>query len=302
MPYRYLILLMTLLVLACSGQPKPAPLQTLKSGTPAMWLVSSSDTAKPGKAYLFGTIHVLPDGVTWRSKKFDSAMDAADRLVIEVTGLEDTARVGKVFANLAVSPGQPPLEDRVKPELRDELETAVDASNVPTAALNRMESWAVALSLASAQTARLGLNPDKGVEKSLTPKFSASQKPVIGLETIRQQLGYFDQLPEEQQRIMLEKVLTGGDESKLSFEKLFNAWISGDMDALADLSDESLLEQPETREKILVARNRDWAEKIDKMLENPETLFIAVGAAHLAGDVAVQEMLKQRGYIVQRIQ
>src|SRR5690606_40310393 len=63
---------------------------------------------------------------------------------------------------------------------------------IPTFALNRMESWAAALSLASAQSSNLGLDANEGVEKKLVAQFGKLKKPIVGLETVEQQLGYFD--------------------------------------------------------------------------------------------------------------
>ncbi|MEY3293394.1 MAG: hypothetical protein RJB12_1165, partial [Pseudomonadota bacterium] len=47
-------------------------------------------------------------------------------------------------------------------------------------------------------------------------------------------------------------------------------------------------------------RNTDWADQIQTLLAGSGTVFIAVGAAHLAGDDSVQEILGDRGVTVTR--
>ena len=297
-----LALIATACLAACSNTPEPVQLETVKEGQPALWKLTGTKPEQQGTAYLFGTIHILPKDVNWRTPLLETALKESDRLIIEVLGLEDTQNAARIFSKLAISPNQPKIETRVKPSLRDDLDAVIDKSNIPEFALNRMESWAAALSLASAQTNNLGLDSSEGVEKKLVAQFAEFKKPVEGLETIEQQLGYFDTLPETQQRDMLVSVVEDAGDTKSSFEKLFNAWISGDTEIIAELSTGGILEDPKTREKLLIARNQDWTEQLDKKLQSPGTSFVAVGAAHLVGSDAVQAMLEKRGYKIQKIQ
>lgn len=297
-----LSLIASLLLTACNNTPDHVTLNTVKTGTPALWKVSGTQPGQVGVAYMFGTIHILPDDVQWRTPALEAAIADSDQLVIEVLGLEDTQNAAKIFSRLAISPGQEKLDDRINPSLHDDLDRIIDASNISERALNRMETWAAALSLASAQTRGLGLNSSGGVEKKLTAQFEKAGKPIEALETIELQLGYFDKLPEEQQRQMLTSVVEESDDARKAFELLFNAWMTGDLEHIVTLSDTGILTDPKTREYLLVARNLNWAEQLDKRLQRPGTSLVAVGAAHLAGPDAVQAMLAKRGYKIEKIQ
>ena len=297
-----LALLAALLLGACNNAPDPVTLNTVKTGTPALWKVTGTRPGQTGTAYMFGTIHILPEDVEWRTPELEAAIADSDRLVIEVLGLDDTQSASRIFSRLAISPGQENLEVRIKPSLRDDLDRIIDAANIPKRSLNRMETWAAALSLASAQTRGLGLDSSGGVEKKLTAQFAEAGKPIEALETIEGQLGYFDRLPEAQQRQMLTSVVEESGDSQQAFEQLFNAWMTGDVDQIVTLTDTGILIDPKTREYLLVLRNQDWAEQLDKRLQKPGTSFIAVGAAHLAGPDAVQATLAKRGYKVEKIQ
>lgn len=298
----FFALLFALLIAACSSNAESVQINTDKAGQPALWKVTGTTPEQKGAAYLFGTIHMLPKDVRWQTAALNSALAASDRLVIEVIGLEDVAKNAKIFAKLAISGDQPKIENRVMPSLRDDLDKAVDKANIPELALNRMESWAVALSLATARTDSLGLSSSEGVEQKLSAIFSRAKKPISGLETIEQQLGYFDRLPEAAQRAMLASVIEESDNARIAFEELFNAWLSGDVNKLAELTEGGILEKPVIRDKILVARNLDWAEQLDTQLKQSGTAFVAVGAAHLVGGDAVQKMLATRGYKIERLQ
>ena len=159
-----LLSLMAMLLLgACNSGPDPVTLNTVKTGTPALWKVTGTQPGQVGTAYMFGTIHILPDDVQWRTPALEAAIAGSDQLVIEVLGLDDPQSASRIFARLAVSPGQEKLDARIKPSLRDDLNRIIDASNLPERSLNRMETWAAALSLASAQTKGLGLDSSGGV-------------------------------------------------------------------------------------------------------------------------------------------
>ena len=297
-----LTLIASLMLTACNNTPDPVALNTVKTGTPALWKVSGTKPEQKGVAYMFGTIHILPDDVQWRTPALETAIADSDTLVIEVLGLEDTRNAAKIFSRLAVSPGQEKLDARIKPSLRDDLDRIIDSANIPERALNRMETWAAALSLASAQTKGLGLKSSGGVEKKLSAQFEKAGKPIEALETIELQLGYFDKLPEEQQRQMLTSVVEDSSDAQQAFEKLFNAWMTGNVEEIVTLSDAGILTDPKTREYLLVARNLNWAEQLDKRLQKPGTSMIAVGAAHLVGPDAVQATLAKRGYKIEKIQ
>jgi hypothetical protein len=62
--------------------------------------------------------------------------------------------------------------------------------------------------------------------------------------------------------------------------------------------DEMQSDTPALYEALLVRRNTDWANQIQTMMEGSGTIFIAVGAAHLAGEDSVQEILEDRGLTV----
>ena len=79
------------------------------------------------------------------------------------------------------------------------------------------------------------------------------------------------------------------------------AWKAGDAARLARLmnADES---DPRLAEVLLIGRNRNWAQWISKRLETPGTVFVAVGAGHLAGKGSVQDQLKKMGITASRVQ
>src|SRR3546814_4085845 len=79
------------------------------------------------------------------------------------------------------------------------------------------------------------------------------------------------------------------------FGELIDRWAAGKPEQLAEKMNESPEITPELAQTLLFQRNANWAEQIRIMLDTPGTVFIAVGAGHLAGKRSVQDYLKALG-------
>jgi uncharacterized protein YbaP (TraB family) len=128
------------------------------------------------------------------------------------------------------------------------------------------------------------------VETLLAARAKARSLPQAGLETTEQQLGLFDTLPSETQVTYLGEVLKSFPEINTEIRAMVEAWKSGKADELARLMNEDESD-PVLMKVLLVDRNKAWAQWIAKRLEQPGTVFMAVGAGHLAGRESVQAQL-----------
>ncbi len=279
---------------ACAGTEAKAP----ATARPALWKVADADTT----IYLFGTIHLLPKGLQWTTPVMTKAMAASQRLMLEVALDKDPAKLGAVMTRLARSPGLPPLLDRVPPAKRAKLQKVIADSGLPLTYLDGLESWAAALTISSAINAKLNLSYADGAETQLTNAFEKMGKPVAGLETAEQQLGYFDTLPEAAQRTFLTSIADDTANAEKEFAVMIAAWKAGDVRKIALTFDDEMKLSPELADVLLHRRNNNWAGWIAERMKQPGTVFIAVGAGHLAGKGSVEELLARRGYKVVRVQ
>jgi uncharacterized protein YbaP (TraB family) len=141
--------------------------------------------------------------------------------------------------------------------------------------------------------------PGEGVEEKLS--VAARGKARVGLETLDEQLGFFDGLPEADQRALLAATLDGLPELKQQAGQLVRLWASGDTDRLAAQLNEDLRTTPRLAQLLLTDRNARWADWIAARLDKPGTVFVAVGAGHLAGSDSVQAMLAKKGLRAERV-
>lgn len=275
---------------ACSSS---APAQPAK---PAMWKLSDHDTT----IYLFGTVHVLPKNLVWRTPRFDAAANSAQELVLEIADNDDQAAVAQTYARLAASPGLPPVLERVPADKREKLAALIQKAGLKPEQLNPFETWAVAVQIGSAMYREIGASPAQGVETTL--RSSVGAKKVSALETTEQQLGYFDTMPEAVQRKLLVSMIDDADSAATDFQAMLKAWSSGDTAAIARTFDDELRNAPEIAEVLIDRRNRAWVEWLKRRLDQPGTVMVAVGAGHLAGKGSVIDLLERQKLKVERVQ
>ncbi|HEU4705114.1 MAG TPA: TraB/GumN family protein [Sphingomicrobium sp.] len=285
--------------LAALASCATAPPAESATGRPALWQVADRDTT----IYLFGTIHLLPKDYPWRTAAFDKAVAGSQTLVVEtVVDNANPQALAAELARLGFRSGLPPLAERVAPAKRPLLETAIRKTGIPRPAYNRMETWAAAFMLLGTQFKDLGLTGEAGVESVLRDAFTRAGKPVGQLETNSEQLSLFDTLPESAQRSLLEGAIDSPAEMRSQFNDMLAAWVRGDVAKIGATFNEDLSGSPELREALLRRRNVNWARWIERRMATPGSVFVAVGAGHLAGPDSVVAMLKRDGYRVRRVQ
>jgi uncharacterized protein YbaP (TraB family) len=260
-----------------------------------MWLVEDDDT----HIYLLGTMHALPRGTEWDAGKVAGAIDAADELVMELSPAE-LAAAGGVFQKLAPRTAPLAIEARLSGQALIRYR-ALEASG---RAFNgeMFDDWAVMVLMGQRVAEKAGLSPADGVETGLTEAFEAAGKPVGGLETAKGQLMLFETLDPATQRALLTRAAEGSDDAVKEVGALTAAWGRGDVAALDKVINEDVDAVPAARKAIITDRNRRWSAWVEKRMEQPGTVLMAVGAGHLVGTDGVPAMLEAEGLKVRRVQ
>ena len=272
------------------------------SAQPAMWTLSDEDTT----INIIGTVHLLPEGTPWRSEQINKAFEAAQTVCFELDAEARALEVaGMTFRpGLGLFSGGDRLENHLTEDQATELRQLAEYYGIPFTSLNVMKPWVISIMLQEYATDQMGLGD--GVEFTLYPEVRETGKTLCELETPDEQIGGFARMPLQDQIDMLflkpegtedfsieELVAYGEDE----FDDLVEDWIEGDIEALDELINEEAESSEVFHKALLADRNTRWVPKIEAMLEEKSGhIFIAVGAAHLAGDDSVITMLRNKGY------
>lgn len=278
---------------------RPAPAApALTDADPALWVVKDEDTT----IYLFGTVHVLKPGLSWFDEAVKDAFDKSGELVLEVVLPDDPAEAAQTMIPMAIDQSGKTLSSRLDPEQLKAYQAAMASVGLPAQQFDMFEPWFPAMTLSVLPVTKLGYDPEQGAEKQLTRFAKEAGKPIAGLETLTEQLGFFDTLPEASQVAFLNAVVRDFDKLGPTLDTLVAQWAKGDTEALAATMNENLAATPELMQVLLHDRNARWADQIKARMEKPGTVFVAVGAGHLAGEKSLQSYLKDRGLTAERIE
>ncbi|MEO1967958.1 MAG: TraB/GumN family protein [Sphingomonadaceae bacterium] len=282
---------------ATKAEAAPAAQAASTLATPALWKLSDKDTT----IYLFGTVHALPKGVNWDHGAVAKAMGSAETLVTEVPmNAMNAPETQAMFMKNAQLPDGQSLRDLLSPDQRKTYEEAMTKLGLPVGAFDKFQPWFASLTLTMLPVMKAGYNPANGVDDRIDAKLPKTVKR-DALETVQYQLDLFAKMPQETQIKFLVSTASEVDNIGKSIGEMVDEWAKGDADGLANLMNQQL-DDPAVADRLLYQRNRNWAKWIEKRMDEPGTVFIAVGAGHLAGDKSVQSYLGKDGVKVTRVQ
>lgn len=270
--------------------------QEARDADPALWVVKDADTT----IYLFGTVHVLKPGLSWFDEAVKSAFDKSDELVLEMVQ-PDPAEMQAILLKTGIDMNARPLTERLPADKREAYGKVMADVGLPPAMFEKFDPWLVSTMMVMTALPKLGYDPTSGAEGTLTAAAKAANKPVIGLETAAQQLGYFDGLPDPIQIKYLVSAIDDFPKLGETMDKMVASWSAGDPEALARTLNEEMQETPEIAKVLLTERNARWAEWIEQRMAKPGTVFLAVGAGHLAGGDSVQAQLAKKKLTATRV-
>lgn len=265
---------------------------------PALWVVRDADTT----IYLFGTVHLLPHDTDWHFPALDQALTQSQRLYVEITD-DDPAHVAALVRRYGFDPAHR-LSGLLTRQENARLAHAASTAGVPggAATLDVMRPWLAALTLSVAPLRKAGMDPEQGVDKQIKARMVAAGKPVHGLETSQQQIRLLADLPPALQLSLLRQTLRDTGKATTELQAMVAAWKRGDSEAIAQLANDELRQgHARLYHSLITRRDKAWADRIAALLKTPGTVFIAVGAAHLAGPDSVQAELEKMGIRASRL-
>jgi len=276
--------------------PAPSPPAALPAADPALWVVRDADTT----IYLFGTFHML-DGRPWFDDEVRTAFDASNELVVEAIVPEDPAAIQPLIIRFAVDPQGRRLSQRLSAEDNAKLNAALAGLGVPAGVFEPLEPWFVSMSMGALVGQRMGIRAENGPEAALRRAAATRNLPVHELEGMEWQLSLFDRMPEEQQLAQLRQAVDSLPETPAMLGRMLAAWSAGDVEGLGAILRQSMDEDPALHRLLFTDRNATWAGWIQERMARPGTVFVAVGAGHLAGSDSVQAVLATRGLQTERV-
>ena len=237
----------------------------LVRATPALWEIRDADTT----IYLFGTFHSLDGRTAWFDHKIRSAFNRSGELVLETIVPADSAEA-RAAANRLVADGSGPGgQQRLRPFIAGTRQVARHGRT-------------------------MGLQLEHGADAVLRRVAIDEGKSVEGLEQFEEQLGALARIPVEPGPIAAALPAPRAV-APVSLTDLLNAWTIGDTSAFSNMLAGFEAKSPAAYRMLISDRNARWGQWIVNRLDQPGTVFVAVGSGHLAGKDSVQSWLATRG-------
>ncbi len=241
-------------------------------------------------SYLFGTMHTDDNRVTNFTPPVLQALKRSDTFMLEVADAPPPALLQLATGTLKQYLPENELEH---------VALLADRHVMPLDAVLKMKPWllAVIFDLPKPQT-------PFAQDFLLKAKAEELGKRVVGLESPQEHFGVMDSLSLDEQLLMLRAVLGRTQKQKENdFEKLMKAYLAGDAEQVANMDDamtqgvlsEALWQR--MRVKLLDERNVVMAERSVAQASKGR-VFIAVGAAHLAGEGGLVQAFRAAGFKV----
>ena len=262
---------------------------------PPVWVVKDANS----EMVLFGSVHVLPPGLTWRPPALDAALRKADDIWFELpVGPGAEQEIARLAGTLGVLPPDKSLFRMLPQEDATRLVKVADAYGVDKTVLDRLEPWLAEVALAAAAYKKAGAEAQYGVEAILNTAAPPAARRQA-LETPAEQLGLFDTAPLPGQLASLGETLQELDQDPDTFMDLVRAWLAGDVRKLDEEALEPLRKaSPDLFQRLVTQRNSNWTRELDARLRGSGRTVVVVGVGHLVGADGVPARLRALGYSV----
>jgi|TARA_R110002096_G_scaffold257381_1_gene450726 uncharacterized protein len=289
------VLLIFFVIASCSEQPEPDGLDA----HPAIWKLGNGDA----QVYLLGSIHLLPPDMKWYGGQIEKLVDDAQEVVFEVHMTAQTqAQAQAITMQNGMLSGGDVLSNYVSEEEYAFLQELAPKLGIPAEAIANFKPWFASIALSVSAIIQEGWDPDAGVDKHILEIATERQLKISGLETIEAQMETLYNHPLDAQANMLKDTISELKDIRNITLEMVDVWASGDEDRLVDTFLVPMQEQPELYAKIITGRNQNWILALENLASKKQTTLVVVGTAHLVGEGGVVDLLREKGYDVERIQ
>ncbi|MGN4932585.1 TraB/GumN family protein [Aeromonas rivipollensis] len=278
--HRTLLPLLLWLLLPLNAYADPA-FYRISKGNEQHWLLGSIHAGKP-------SLYPLPDPV-------ELAWQQSRALVMEVDMTHISQAQWQEMGAITRLVDGKTLKDHLPMDLYRRTLIAAGQNGLTEAMLAPLRPWFAAITLTQAALERTGYRGEFGVDQHFAKRANDGGKPIVGLETLLEQLGYLASVGDNQ-TLMLESTLDELPELEKGFTEVMAAWQNGDQATLINLLKEEMAPpklQTWLEQTLLAERNRNWVKKWPGL---PNESFIVVGALHLYGEQGLLALLEQQGW------
>ncbi|MBI3135712.1 MAG: TraB/GumN family protein [Bacteroidetes bacterium] len=275
---------MFMAVVSCSADVE------VEDGNSLLWKIEGNG-CKP--SYIFGTMHMIEEEYFNMSEALIEKIKTSDAIIMEVGGMPnpidamnmmmlDSGTVHDFFTKEQMAT----LLEFMDKELKTDPETF-------HAVYSNMKPFLILQAISQ------GFFSENAVSYDLNIMAIAKQNniPLIGLETIEEQLSFFDAIPPAEMADLIMQSVENFDDEKKETQKLMKIYAEQNVEKMIPVMKKQSPEFMKFEDIFLTNRNKNWIPKLKEEMASKHC-FVAVGAAHLFGENGILKLLENEGYTV----
>lgn len=255
-----------------------------------LWKVERDDLEHP--TYVFGTMHLISKEHFHFPSKLEKLVKNSEQLIMELAGLPNANEANELMKLPDSLRMYDFFDENQMRQIYDFAEKEMGMSNAMfDMTLGRLKPFVLLQMITQKQFD----GETESYELTLMNLAKKHKIKTIGLETIREQIGFFDAIPVPSMVDIIMSYFENSDSLKQQTKLMQQVYRSANLDSLGRFMMESSPELMEFEDLLLTNRNIRWVPKIMELIYKKPS-FIAVGAAHLAGENGLIALLRKEGF------
>lgn len=257
---------------------------------------------KDGRSsYLYGTMHVGKLDWIFPGPTVHEALAASSLVALEID-LANPEITRRVQAAMGPKPGR-----SLTPRLSARLERQLQAACMPLELTRSMSPEMLGMALTVMSARRQGFDPAYGVDMAIAALGHRLGKPLTSLESPELQVKLLTSRSNQELREGMDKLLAALENGKAGpmLLRMAGIWEEGREDELARYTEwcdcVGSVRERAAMKALLNDRNPGLADAIAALHAEGKTVFAAVGSLHMVGPTGLPELLRNKGYAVERI-
>lgn len=277
----------------------------LASQAQLLWKVSGNGLGRP--SYIFGTHHMAPASMIDQIAGMNAAIDGCDIVVGEIEKDSLMSQESQMkMAGFMIASVDSTLDKLYTPDEYAEVEKVFNkyfgAMGVKLAQMKSLKPNAISTQLQAMQAIKYFPNFDANnlIDMAVQERANEAGRPSLGLETLQEQIDLLFNAPMTEQAKSLLEACRQDEFFQVQSSALAEAYMHQDLDKLMQVMTDATMggDSEEAMEALIYSRNRNWAEKLEKMMPERACL-VCVGAGHLPGAKGLLQLLRDKGYTVE---
>ncbi|MBC9912828.1 TraB/GumN family protein [Chitinophaga varians] len=264
-------------------------------GKSLLWKVTGKGLSAP--SYLFGTMHLVCKNDLSFAPAVTDALQGARTMCMEIDLMSDNKdKMKALIFNQDDNYSLRKLFDSSQYAMVDRF--FQDSLHFSLAPLDKAKPFMLTTLLMMKQVPCENQDiaaPDRELANLATNK----KIPIATLETVESQMALFDSIPDKTEAEMIVRLVKDIKNNDKEARIMQDTWKQQDLDKLYKL----IVQSPDLKgyqDLMLFRRNAAWIPQLEQLMSKGP-VFVAVGAAHLAGDKGLIILLRKEGYKVEAV-